>query len=50
MNDKTLFVYMDYICWMVLIASIWAGPQWVEKLALTIMCLWNMAIIARLSK
>lgn len=32
----------DVICWLVLLVAVWIGPQWVTKLAISIMIVWNM--------
>ena len=40
----------DYICWMVLLASVWMGPAWTTKLAVSIMIIWNGLCISYLAK
>ena len=40
----------DYICWMVLLASVWMGPAWTTKLAISIMIIWNGLCISWLAK
>jgi len=40
----------DYICWMVLLVSVWMGPVWTTKLAVSIMIIWNGLCITWLSR
>jgi hypothetical protein len=40
---------LDYLCWMALLASVWMGPPWTTKLAISIMIIWNALCITFLS-
>ena len=41
---------LDMICWIALLISVWLGPQWVIKVALSIMIVWNGLCVSYLAK
>jgi hypothetical protein len=43
-------ISLDMICWVVLLIAVWMGPQWVIKVALSIMIVWNALCVSFLSK
>jgi hypothetical protein len=43
-------ISLDVLCWVALIVSVWLGPQWVTKLAISIMIIWNGLCISWLAR